>query len=192
MFIQTTGLLLEKRQNNNVKNYISSKRGVCRPVYTNKKLQKWFAQNIHTKLKWVVVVSKGKKTQWPIYQRLMDICNVICNHLIECSNWSVLTDLMLFVYIIERINQIFKWILLTVDELHCIYYMEHNNVTIISTSCSSLLLQKWARLGGCRLYRPSGLSRLSHCFIPHHLASWFVSKCTAITHVNRYRWGYTW
>ena len=78
----------KKTANNIVKNYISSKRGVYRPDCTHT-LQKGFTRSVHTKLKWIVVVSKEKKTCWPIYQRLIDICIALSDHLIERSNWSV-------------------------------------------------------------------------------------------------------
>ena len=74
-----------KTANINVKNYINLIRGVYRPDNTYK-TAKMIYQNIHTKLEWIVVVSNGKKTRWPIYQRLIDVCIAICNHLIERSN----------------------------------------------------------------------------------------------------------
>ena len=60
----------------NVNNYISLKRGVYRPDSTYK-TAKMIYQNLHTKLKWIAVVSKGKKTRWPINQRLIDASNVM-------------------------------------------------------------------------------------------------------------------
>ena len=102
-FIKNAGVLLEKQQILMLKTS-----QVWNVVYigriAHKKLQTWFTKDIHTKLKWIVVVSKGKKTRWPIYQRFVDVCKAICNHLIERSNWSVLIYLMLFVYNVERIN----------------------------------------------------------------------------------------
>ena len=115
-----------------VNNYSSLKRGVYRPDSTYKTAE-MLSKNIHTKLKWKVVVWKGKITRWPVYQRLIYVCIAICKHLIERSNWSVLNDLMLFVYIVERINQTFTWICSQFHELHSIHYMEHTKATIIST-----------------------------------------------------------
>ena len=60
--------------NFNVKNYISLKRGVNRPDCTYKTAKMIF-QNIHTRLKWIVVVSKGEENWMAyIYQRLIDAC----------------------------------------------------------------------------------------------------------------------
>ena len=75
LLISDTGLLVEKRQRVMLKTIV-----FLNVVHVGRiahiKLQKWFTKNIHTKLKWIVVGSKGKKTRWPrpIYQRLIDVC----------------------------------------------------------------------------------------------------------------------
>ena len=61
----------------NVKNYISFKRGVYRPdcIY---KTAKMIFQNIHTRLKWIVVVSKGEENSMayiPAFHRRMHRSN---------------------------------------------------------------------------------------------------------------------
>jgi hypothetical protein len=54
------------------------------------KTAKMISQNICTKVKRTVVVWKGKKTRWPIYQRLIDVCIAICNHLIEADRLQLM------------------------------------------------------------------------------------------------------
>jgi hypothetical protein len=54
------------------------------------KTAKMIFQNIQTKLKRTVVVEKGKKTRWPIYQRLIDVCIAICNHLLETDRLQLI------------------------------------------------------------------------------------------------------
>ena len=51
------------------------------------KLHRWFSKNLPTKLKWIVVVSKGKKSRWPIYQRLMEACICLTSGSNRISSW---------------------------------------------------------------------------------------------------------
>ena len=151
------------------------------------KLQKLFTKNVHTKVKWVLAVSKEKKTRRPIYQRLIDVCIAIYNHLIKWSNWSVLTDLMLFVYIVERLNQTIKWICSRLVKFTA------SNTQQCDININFLLISiapKWAQLGGCRLCKtvngPQVLagSHIASCASLSRLIPFWSAQ---LTHVNLYR-----
>ena len=60
-------LAVRKTANIYVKNYISLKRGVYRPDCTSKTAKIIF-QNIHTRLKWIVFVSKGEENSMAYIQ----------------------------------------------------------------------------------------------------------------------------
>ena len=60
MVVIDNGKVIKKITYNNVKNYTSIKRGVYRPDCTHKTAKMIF-QNIHTRLKWIVEVSKGEE-----------------------------------------------------------------------------------------------------------------------------------
>ena len=77
---------------------------ICRIAHI--KLQKWFTKNIHTKLKWIVVVERERKLDG----LFTSVWSTSAYSNLYSPNWTVLTDLMLFVYDFERINQTFTWI----------------------------------------------------------------------------------
>ena len=68
-----------------VNNYISSKRGVYRPDCTYETAKMNYHEYSHQAEVDNCSV-KGKETCWPIYQRSIDVCIALSNHLIERSN----------------------------------------------------------------------------------------------------------
>ena len=94
-------------------------------------------------------------------------------------------------YIVERMNPTFKWI--------CSQLMNFT-AYIIRTQQSDnsiyLVLISFAEIGAkwmdADYIMPSGLSRVSHCFMLRNYSRLIPFQSTWLTHFNRYPWSFSW
>ena len=123
------------------------------------KLQKWFTKNIHTKLKRIVVVSKGKKTR----------CDGLCSYwrFLVIYTYSIMIQLSVELSILLRSTRVvFGWDLwLTEISVNLMNYNAYERKTSFETKLKRL---RWwyienFKIKAWSIYWQSLRCRCSHC-----------------------------